>query len=89
MAAVNPNGYERARLVGSGAGVNTMPAPALHIVRGPLEPHPGLTAAGFRFGNRDTRTSRTIMLAELEDLLAAVPGEAERDAYSQGEEHSR
>ena len=31
---------------------------------------------GFRSGDRSTRTSRTIMLAELSQLLDAVPGEA-------------
>ena len=36
--------------------------------------------AGFRFGNRGTHTSRTIMLAEVEDLFAAVePGAAYAD----------
>lgn len=38
--------------------------------------------AGFRFGDRGTHTSRTMMLAELSDLLPAVPVNANRDAYA-------
>ena len=41
-----------------------------------------LVKAGFRFGNRGTQTSRTIMVTELTDLLRAVPGSAERDDYA-------
>lgn len=40
-----------------------------------------LSRAGFRFGDKGTHTSRTMMLAELTDLLAAVPADAGRDAY--------
>jgi alkylhydroperoxidase family enzyme len=48
----------------------------------PLESHEKLRAAGFRFGDKGTHTSRTIMLAELTDLLAAVSQGADRDAYA-------
>ena len=37
---------------------------------------------GFRFGDRGTHTSRTIMLDELSNLLDAVPGDAVRDDYA-------
>jgi len=47
-----------------------------------LAPHPALRAAGLRFGDKGTHTSRTIMLAELADLLAAVAPGADRDAYA-------
>ena len=40
------------------------------------DPRQSTTRAGFRFGNKGTHTSRTIMLAELGELFAAV----ERDA---------
>jgi hypothetical protein len=48
----------------------------------PLAPRDALRAAGFRFGDKGTHTSRTIMLAELTDLLAAVAQGADRDAYA-------
>ena len=38
---------------------------------------------GFRFGERGTHTSRTIMLDELSQLLDAAPGEASRRDYAQ------
>jgi len=38
--------------------------------------------AGFRSGDKGTHTSRTIMLAELGDLLAAVPASAVREDYT-------
>lgn len=40
-----------------------------------------LARVGFRFGDKGTHTSRTIMLAELSDLLEAVPPDADRRAY--------
>lgn len=40
-----------------------------------------LSAAGFRFGDKGTHTSRTIMVAELTDLLEALRPEAAPDAY--------
>lgn len=43
-----------------------------------IEPHPQLLEAGFRFGDKGTHTSRTIMLTELAELLAAVPTGADR-----------
>ena len=36
---------------------------------------------GFRFGDRGTQSSRTIMLEELQSLLDAVPGHVERSNY--------
>jgi len=42
----------------------------------------GLAEAGCRFGDRGTHTSRTIMLAELTDLLAAVPAGSGRGDYA-------
>ena len=47
-----------------------------------LTPTEATTKAGFRFGDRGTHTSRTMMLAELTDLLAAVQPDADRDAYA-------
>jgi len=41
-----------------------------------------LIQAGFRFGDKGTHTSRTIMLAELRDLFAATPEDSDRDAYA-------
>lgn len=40
------------------------------------------TVWGFRSGDRGTHTSRTIMLDELSQLLAAAPGEASREDYA-------
>lgn len=37
---------------------------------------------GFRFGDKGTHSSRTLMLAELEAVLAAAPGPVDRAAYS-------
>ncbi len=39
-------------------------------------------AAGMRFGEKGTHTSRTIMLAELRDTLAALPTSAGREDYT-------
>ena len=64
---------------GGGDALRSAP-PAL---RDSLEPWADLVTAGFRFGNRGTHTSRTIMLTELGDALAAVPDAAGRDAYIQ------
>lgn len=41
-----------------------------------------LRAAGARFGDKGTHTSRTLMLKELSELLRVVPLAGERDAYS-------
>jgi len=38
--------------------------------------------AGLRFGDKGTHTSRTIMLSELQDLLAALPESATREDYA-------
>lgn len=47
-----------------------------------LESRDSLTAVGFRFGDKGTHTSRTIMLTELTDVLAGVSTGADRDAYA-------
>ena len=38
--------------------------------------------AGFRFGDKGTHTSRTMMLAEVGSLLASVPADASREDYT-------
>jgi len=38
--------------------------------------------AGFRFGDKGTHSSRTLMLEELTEVLAAAPSTADRDGYS-------
>lgn len=48
----------------------------------PLDFRAGLSSAGLRFGDKGTHTSRTIMLSELTDLLAAVPTNATREQYA-------
>lgn len=40
-------------------------------------------AAGLRFGEKGTHTSRTMMLSELTDLLAVVPRDAAREDYAE------
>lgn len=40
------------------------------------------TEAGFRFGDKGTHTSRTMMLAELTDVLAATRQAASREDYA-------
>lgn len=40
-------------------------------------------SAGLRFGDKGTHTSRTMMLAELSDLLAVVPRAERRPAYAE------
>lgn len=44
-------------------------------------PPPG-PKIGFRFGAKGTHSSRTLMLAELEAVLAAAPVSADRDGYA-------
>ena len=46
------------------------------------QPEARAIKAGVRFGDRSVHTSRTIMLAELGDLLAAVPPDAARGDYT-------
>jgi hypothetical protein len=48
----------------------------------PAGPSPGAEKAGFRFGDKGTHSSRTLMLAELEAVLAAAPGPVNRAAYA-------
>jgi hypothetical protein len=57
-----------------------MPSPAWPST--PLEPTGATARAGFRFGDKGTHTSRTMMLAELSELLAAVSPDADRAAYA-------
>lgn len=40
------------------------------------------TKLGFRFGDKGTHSSRTLMLAELGAVLAAAPGPVDRAAYT-------
>ena len=47
-----------------------------------LVPTDATSRAGFRFGNKGTHTSRTMMVAELTELLAAMAPEADRPAYA-------
>ena len=49
----------------------------------PLEEEAGAERAGFRFGDRGSHSSRTIMLAELGELLATIPADAASAAYSE------
>ncbi len=46
-------------------------------------PETELELAGFRFGDKGTHTSRTMMLVELTDLLAALPATATREDYAE------
>lgn len=47
-----------------------------------FEPTKNMSEAGFRFGDKGTHTSRTMMLAELSDLVAAMPSDADRADYA-------
>ena len=47
-----------------------------------IDPTATLEDAGFRFGNRGTHTSRTMMLSELTDLMAEFPKTATRQDYA-------
>jgi hypothetical protein len=40
--------------------------------------------AGFRFGDKGTHTSRTMMLTELTELLASMPAASSREDYAAG-----
>lgn len=64
---------------GAASTVGAMPSPFLDVES--EESLAEAEGAGFRFGSRGTHTSRTIMLAELADLLAGVPAGSGRDAY--------
>ena len=48
----------------------------------PAGPPAGAAKLGFRFGDKGTHSSRTLMLTELEAVLAAAPGAADRAAYA-------
>lgn len=52
------------------------------MIPAPTKESEKASAHGMRFGNTGTHTSRTIMLAELTELLAAVPPSSDRDAYA-------
>ena len=43
--------------------------------------HTPLKRLGFRFGEKGTHSSRTIMLGELESLIEIIPGDAARPVY--------
>jgi hypothetical protein len=45
-------------------------------------PAPSAESAGFRFGDRGTHSSRTLMFGDLESVLAAAPTGASREAYA-------
>jgi hypothetical protein len=45
-------------------------------------PGPEAVSVGLRFGDKGTHTSRTIMLAELDALFAALPAEVSRGEYA-------
>jgi len=45
-------------------------------------PPAGAAKLGFRFGDKGTHSSRTLMLAELGAVLAAAPGPVDRAAYA-------
>lgn len=47
-----------------------------------IKPCETATRAGLRFGDKGTHTSRTIMLAELTELLATVPDSSTRNDYA-------
>src|SRR5690606_27218112 len=47
-----------------------------------IKPCETATRAGLRFGDKGTHTSRTIMLAELTELLATVPDSSTRKDYA-------
>jgi hypothetical protein len=44
--------------------------------------NPEAQVAGFRFGDKGTHTSRTMMLSELTELLQALPPDATREDYA-------
>ena len=48
----------------------------------PAGPPAGAAKLGFRFGDKGTHSSRTLMLTELEAVLAAAPGAADRAAHA-------
>ncbi len=48
----------------------------------PSGPAPETVRAGFRFGDKGTHSSRTLMLAELGAVLSAAPGPVNRAAYA-------
>ena len=61
--------------------VNTIDLGALPFFP-PHGPSAAASKAGFRFGEKGTHSSRTIMLTELTAVFAGVPGEANRGDYA-------
>ena len=45
-------------------------------------PNPDAQVAGVRYGDKGTHTSRTMMLAELSELLSALPATSTREDYA-------
>ena len=45
-------------------------------------PNPDPQVAGVRYGDKGTHTSRTMMLAELSELLSALPATSTREDYA-------
>lgn len=48
----------------------------------PAGPPAGAAKLGFRFGDKGTHSSRTLMLGELGAVLATAPGDADRAVYA-------
>lgn len=48
----------------------------------PSGPAPSAERAGFRFGDKGTHSSRTLMMSELEAVLDAAPDDGDREAYA-------
>lgn len=64
-------------------GFNMSLAEAIPMTFFPPEgPPSGMGKLGFRFGNKGTHSSRTLMLAELDAVLAAAPGARDRGTYA-------
>lgn len=53
------------------------------INNSPLPESDELQGAGFRFGDKGTHTSRTMMLSELTELLSVLPATATRQEYAE------
>ena len=66
-------------------GASIPPAAAAAFVpwQDPPEHSAAAERAGFRFGARGTHSSRTIMFAELDELLRELPEDATQAAYSE------
>lgn len=70
-------------IAGKFAGENMMDSPASRYVFFPSSGASGdAEKAGFRFGEKGTHSSRTLMLTELSAVLAVVPRAGDRSAYA-------